>query len=258
VEDPTRVLRAIRFEQRFGFKIGKLTLALIKNAVKINCFKELSGRRLFLELKLILREPDPIKAIERMDELDLLQFVFPEVQLTKGVKGLLEEIRKVIVWYNLLYLEEFFEPWKVYWHGLTSSLDKKTLSALADKMGMVGLENRKMISQMISSNDLLDILYKFDGDNYHLYTLLHPYDTETLLYLMAKTGNEKTRRLISSYFTSLKGTEIQLRGKDLLKMGFSPGPFFKEIFDRLLEARLNDLVKTKEDEVRFVEEAFEH
>jgi len=41
-------------------------------------------------------------------------------------------------------------------------------------------------------------------------------------------------------------------------MGFSPGPFFKEIFDRLLEARLNDLVKTKEDEVRFVEEAFEH
>lgn len=131
VEDPTRVLRAIRFEQRFGFKIGKLTLALIKNAVKINCFKELSGRRLFLELKLILREPDPIKAIERMDELDLLQFVFPEVQLTKGVKDLLEEVRKVIVWYNLLYLEESFEPWKVYWHGLTSPLDNKTLSALA-------------------------------------------------------------------------------------------------------------------------------
>ncbi len=258
VEDPTRVLRAIRFEQRFGFKIGKLTLALIKNAVKINCFKELSGRRLFLELKLILREPDPIKAIERMDELDLLKFVFPEVQLTKGVKGLLEEIRKVIVWYNLLYLEESFEPWKVYWHGLTSPLDKTTLSAMAVKMGMVGLENRKMISQMISSNDLLDILYKFDGDNYHLYTLLHPYDKEKLLYLMAKAGSEKVRRLISSYFTNLKGTEIQLRGKDLLKMGFSPGPFFKEIFDRLLEARLNDLVKTKEDEVRFVEEAFEH
>ncbi len=258
VEDPTRVLRAIRFEQRFGFKIGKLTLALIKNAVKINCFKELSGRRLFLELKLILREPDPIKAIERMDELDLLQFVFPEVQLTKSVKGLLEEMRKVIVWYNLLYLEEPFEPWKVYWQGLTSSLDKKALSSMADRMGMGQMENRKIISQMISSNDLLGILYRFDGDNYHLYTSLHPYDTEILLYLMAKTGSEKVRRLISSYFTNLKGTEIQLRGKDLLKMGFSSGPFFKEIFDRLLEARLNDLVKTKEDEVKFVKETFEH
>ncbi len=66
------------------------------------------------------------------------------------------------------------------------------------------------------------------------------------------------RRLISSYFTNLKGTGIQLKGKDLLKMGFSPGPFFKEIFDRLLEAQLNDLVKTKEDEITFVEETFEH
>jgi tRNA nucleotidyltransferase (CCA-adding enzyme) len=75
---------------------------------------------------------------------------------------------------------------------------------------------------------------------------------------MAKAGSEKVRRLISSYFTNLKGTEIQLRGKDLLKMGFSPGPFFKEIFDRLLEARLNDLVKTKADEIRFIEETFEH
>ena len=258
VEDPTRVLRAIRFEQRFGFKIGKLTLALIKNAVKINCFKELSGRRLFLELKLILKEPDPIKAIERMNELDLLPFVFPEVQLTRGVKDLLEEVKKVIVWYNLLYLEEPFEPWKVYWHGLTSPFDKKTLNALADRMGMIGLENRKIISQRIAANDMLDILFKFDDDNYQLYTLLHPYDTETLLYLMAKTGSEKIRRLISTYFTNLKGTEIQLKGKDLLKMGFSPGPFFKEIFDRLLEARLNDLVKTKEDEIKFVEKAFGH
>jgi len=61
VEDPTRVLRAIRFEQRFEFKIGKLTLALMKNAVAINCFKDLSGRRLFLELKLLLSEQDPFK-----------------------------------------------------------------------------------------------------------------------------------------------------------------------------------------------------
>jgi hypothetical protein len=41
-------------------------------------------------------------------------------------------------------------------------------------------------------------------------------------------------------------------------MGFSPGPIFKEIFDRLLEARLNDVIKTKADEIKFVEEKFGH
>ena len=257
VEDPTRVLRAIRFENRFGFKIGKLTNALIKNAVKINCFKDISGRRLFLELKLILKEQDPIKTIERMNEFDLLQFVSPEIRQTRDMTFLLEEIKKVIAWYNLLYIEEPFEPWKVYWHGLTSSVDNKALETLAQKMGIVDMDSFRMVSQRQSINVLLDSLYKFDGDNYHLYTLLITYDTETMLYLMAKTGNEKIKRLISNYFTKLKGTKVQLSGEDLLKIGFKPGPIYKEIFTRLLEARLNNHIKTREDEVRFVEHTFQ-
>ncbi|MBW1705142.1 MAG: CBS domain-containing protein [Deltaproteobacteria bacterium] len=256
VEDPTRVFRAVRFEQRFGFKIGKLTLALIKNAVKINCFKDITGRRLFLELKLILKEQDPVKAIERMNELDLLQFISPQIKLTSGLQALLEEIRSVITWYDLLYLEEPLEPWKVYWHGLTSSLDTNSSRSLAERVGMVDLNSRNLLSQRKNSKGLLDALYKFDGDNYQLYTSLVSYDTETLLYLMAKANNEKIKRLISNYFTRLKGTKIQLTGKDLISMGIKPGPIFKKIFDRLLEARLDNLIKTKEDEVKFVEKNF--
>lgn len=254
VEDPTRVLRAIRFEQRFGFKIGKLTLALIKNAVKINCFKDLSGHRFFLELRFILEEQDPIKAIERMNEFDLLQFISPEIRMTKGLRMLLEEIRSVIAWYNLLYLEEPFEPWKTYWYGLTSPLDTKDLRALAERMGIMRQKDEKMLSQMEDGQKLLDSLHRFDGGNYRLYTLLFPYDTETLLYLMARTNSEKIRRLISNYFTRLKGTKIQLKGKDLVSMGFQSGPVFKEILDSLLEAHLDNLIKTREDELRFVKE----
>ena len=254
VEDPTRVLRAIRFEQRFGFKIGKLTLALVKNAVKTNCFKDVSGRRLFLELKLILKEQDPVKAIERMNEFDMLQLISPKIRLSEGLRSLLEEIRKVLAWYNLLYLEEPLKPWKVYWHGLCTPLDAKALRALAQRMGILDMKDGRFISQRQDEEKLMDSLYKFSGDNYRLYTLLLPYGTETLLYLMAKTGNENIRRLISNYFTRLKGIKTQLRGKDLVRMGLEPGPVFKKIFDSLMEARLNNLIKTREDEVRFVQE----
>jgi tRNA nucleotidyltransferase (CCA-adding enzyme) len=257
VEDPTRILRAIRFEQRFGFKIGKLTLALIKNAVKINALKDYASRRLFLELRLILNEQDPVRAIKRMNEFDLLQFISLEIQFNKSLELLLEEIKKVIAWYNLLYLEEPFEPWKVYWHGLNSSLGTKSLHTMAENIGMVDLDSRRLISQRATVNTTLDNLCKFSGNNYQLYTLLSPYDTESLLYLMAKANTERTKRLISSYFTRLKGTKIQLKGKDLSIMGFQPGPIFREIFDRLLEARLNNLIKTKEDEVRFVQDTFQ-
>jgi tRNA nucleotidyltransferase (CCA-adding enzyme) len=74
---------------------------------------------------------------------------------------------------------------------------------------------------------------------------------------MAQAANKRIKRLISNYFIKLKGTKIQLRGRDLVSMGFKPGPIFREIFEHLLEARLNNLVKTKEDELKFVRDKFE-
>ncbi|MFC1535313.1 CBS domain-containing protein [Thermodesulfobacteriota bacterium] len=258
VEDPTRVFRAIRFEQRFGFKIGKLTLSLMKNAVDINCFKELSGRRLFMELRLLLMENRPVQGIERMHEFDLLQFFALEIKYSAGLGNILEDIRAVISWFNLLYLEETYETWKVFWYGLTSSLDAKALRRLAKRMQMNDLESRDMIVQRLDVNKVLDKLYGLTGDNhYRVYTLLSQYDTEILLFMMAKVNNEKIKRLISNYFTKLKGAKVKLKGRDLKKMGFKPGPLYKEILSNLLEARLHGRVNTKEEEIMLVKEKFE-
>jgi tRNA nucleotidyltransferase (CCA-adding enzyme) len=258
VEDPTRMLRAIRFEQRFDFKIAKLTLALIKNSAKIDFFKEPANRRFLAELRLILKEKDPVKAIKRMNEFNLLQFISPELKFDPAIEHLFEEIKKVLSWYNLLYLEGPFEPWKVYWHGLTSQLSIVSLKELAERTGMVDIESRRMLAQRQETGLVLDQLYSFSGDNYQLYTMLSPYDTETLLFLMASSNSEKTRKMISGFFTKLKGTKIQLRGRDLLEMGFTEGPIYRDIFNLLMEARLNNLIKSKEDELRFVEEHFQH
>jgi tRNA nucleotidyltransferase (CCA-adding enzyme) len=257
VEDPTRVLRAIRFEQRFHFKIGKLTLALMKNAVSINSFKDLSGKRLFLELKLLLMEEEPLQAIERMNEFQLLQVVSPKIKYTKTLRSLLKGIKGVITWFDLLYLEETHEPWKIYWYGLTSSLDTKALHELADRMQMVDQDGRHMISQRDQIGGVLEKLFRFKRDNnYEIYTLLSHYDTEVLLCMMAKASNERIKRMISNYFTRLRGTKIFLKGKDLRGLGFKPGPLYKEIFDSLLKAKLNNLISSKADEVGFVRETF--
>jgi tRNA nucleotidyltransferase (CCA-adding enzyme) len=257
VEDPTRVFRAIRFELRFGFKIGKLTLSLMKNAVDINCFKDLSGRRLLIELKLLLMENHPIQAIERMNEFNLLQFLSPEIKFNDELKKILENIESVISWFKLLYLEEPYRPWKVYWHGLTSQLDGEVLSELAKRLMMNDLESQKMIAQRLDVTDILDKLFRIKkDDNYGIYTLLSRYDTETLLFLMAKANNEKIKKLISNYFTKLKGTAIKVKGSDLMQMGLQPGPLYREIFSDLLRARLDEAVITKEDEIEYIKKHF--
>ena len=81
VEDPTRVFRAIRFEQRFDFKIGRLTSGLVENAVRMDFFKQLSGKRVFTELCLILKEDNPTPAMIRMHEYDLLKVIDPSHEI---------------------------------------------------------------------------------------------------------------------------------------------------------------------------------
>ena len=257
VEDPTRVLRAIRFEQRYGFRIGRLTLSLIKNAVDINCFKDLSGRRLFMELKLLLLENDPVKAIERMHQLDLIRFISPDINYSNKLLKIMENISDVVSWFSLLFLDETCETWKIFWFGLTSDLNADQYGSVSSRLMMNDLDCQRMSEQRKDVWSLLDSLFRMEtDDNYSIYTLLSQYDTEFLLFIMAKANNEKIKKIISNYFTRLKGVSISLRGRDLKNMGYEPGPLYKEIFDSLLEARLKNMVNSKKEEMDYVRTRF--
>jgi len=255
VEDPSRILRAIRFEQRFEFKIGKLTLSLIKNALRINCFELINGKRLFHELKLILMEEEPLSCIERMNELKVLTALSPLFKWTREHRRVFEEIKKTVAWYNLLFLEEKIETWKIYWYGLTYHLGISELKELHNRFEMSENKYEKMLSQREELDELIKALIQRPS-NYQVYKLLSKYETETLLYVMAKVRSEELKKSISNYFTKLKHVKPQIRGKDLLRMGFKPGPIFGKILEAVHEAKLNGIVKSKEDEIEFVKERF--
>ena len=74
--------------------------------------------------------------------------------------------------------------------------------------------------------------------------------------MMAKANNEKIKKIISNYFTKLKNVRLKLKGKDIKAMGIAPGPIYKEIFSDLLEARLNNRINTREDEIHLVKENY--
>ena len=103
VEDPTRVFRAIRFEHRFGFQIGKHTLSLIKNAIKMDFLSRLKGKRIWTELSLIMLEEAPEKIVKRLQELDLLKFISPDLTFDKEKEKLFTQMHAVLQWYELLY-----------------------------------------------------------------------------------------------------------------------------------------------------------
>jgi tRNA nucleotidyltransferase (CCA-adding enzyme) len=70
--------------------------------------------------------------------------------------------------------------------------------------------------------------------------------------MMAKSRQEVTRRAISLYFTHLKHLKPDLKGRDLVALGYPPGPLIREMLGLLLDARLNEEVKSRSEERRFI------
>lgn len=252
VEDPTRIFRAIRFEQRFGLQIGKHTQNLIKNVLSMGFLERLSGSRLFSELVLILGEENPLPILERMGEFDLLKFIHSHLHYNAQAKALLSRVYEVISWFDLLFLEGSYVKWMVYLFGLADQVQPKGLEEMAQRLSLAPRYSKKLIEGRREGFDALQKVRRKHMRPKEIYNLFKPLPIEALLYLMAKTGEKRVKKAISLFFTKLKDTKVSLRGKDLQGLGIEPGPLYRTIIDSLLLARLEGTVKTKEDEIRYV------
>jgi tRNA nucleotidyltransferase (CCA-adding enzyme) len=255
VEDPTRVFRAIRFEQRFGFTVGKLTTGLIENAVKMDFFKRLSGKRVFTELRLILEEENPTPAMVRLHEFNLLKVVHSSIVLNKEMIQSFNTVRKVLAWYDLLFLEESYMRWTVYFLALIRHMEQTTTEEICRRFELAPRLRRLFTSERLEAERCLTSLERSKKlKNSQLYNKLVGFRIELILYMMAVTRKETVKRAISKHITTLRYIRISLRGKDIKNMGLAPGPIYREVLHSVLEAKLDGKLKTKTDEVRFVKQ----
>jgi len=114
-----------------------------------------------------------------------------------------------------------------------------------------------MVQGKEAADRALANLFRLGGPNRsQIYHLLSPLETEYLLYILAKSRQEASRRFISLFFTHLKKLQPELRGRDLVALGYHPGPLIREMLERLLEARLNEVVKSRKEEREFIRRSF--
>lgn len=253
VEDPTRVFRAIRFAIRFGFRLGRDTEALIQGAVKMNLFHRLSGHRLLEELKLLLSERDPQSAVKRLADFELLRFIHPKLAWSSRLENLLSAVEQAVDWYRLLYLDRKMEVWLVYMMALIETLPERAVSEVLKRFPFSESEAAAIKTTRAGSHAILRRLAKRPPPKpADTYRLLSGLSDETLLGLMAKSKGEAVKRQISAFLTSYQHVKPALTGADLKALGLKPGPGFKRILDRLLDARLNGEVKTEAEERAFV------
>ncbi|MGD9286562.1 MAG: CBS domain-containing protein [Desulfobacterales bacterium] len=252
VEDPTRVFRAIRFEQRFDFTIGKLTAGLISNAVTMDFFRGLSGKRVFTELRLIMEEKNPVDAIIRLNDFNLLKVIHPSIALDKNFISLLNSVNEVLSWHDLLFLDDPYEKWIVFFLVLINRCDLKRSEEICRRFELAPEFVKIFCIKRFKANKCSIWLERNPRlSNSILYRKLIAFKTELVLYMMATTRQKTVKKAISHFFTDLRRTDIALKGRDLKKMQLKPGPIYRQVMAAVLDAKLDRKLKTKDDEINF-------
>jgi tRNA nucleotidyltransferase (CCA-adding enzyme) len=250
VEDPTRVFRAIRFEQRFEFTIGKLTAGLITNAVNMNFFGGVSGKRVFTELRLILEEDNPVATIIRLNDFGLLKMVHASINLDKFFIGLLTSVKEVLTWHDLLFLDEPYKQWVVYFLALIYRCDAERSEEICRRFELAPDYRKIFCVERFAADICIFWLEKhLPVADSELYRRLSGFRIELILYMMAAARQQKVKKAISHFFTDLRRVNISLKGRDLKKMKLKPGPIYRQILQGVLDAKLDGKLKTKKDEI---------
>jgi len=258
VEDPTRIFRAIRFEQRLDFRITKHTEKLLKNAVQMKLFDRFFPPRFFNELRQILSEDNPIPALKRMAEYDLFQFLWPDLKpnlkIDRRFSHVLTQANRAVSWFKLLYLDESFEQWMVYLLGIMSRSGIRELVNFCKRFELPEKIEKKLVRQKSEADRIaLDMLHRPYMKPSEIYWLLRDLDTEGLLYLMAIARKKQIQKAISQYVTRLDSEQPLLRGSDLQMLGYKPGPSFRTMLNHVIEAQLNGEIRTMDEAVQFVQ-----
>ena len=259
VEDPTRILRAIRFETRFQFRLGAQTERLIKNALQLQMLERISPSRLFNELNHIFEEKDAAACLERMNEFTILKIIHPLLELSPTKTGLLHETQSVLSWYSRLYAGKEPQRWVLFLYDLTRTGKYPVVSEVLDRLGLTERMKREFLrlrEGVRQAQIKLPRWKKEDGSMSGLYALLSRMPVEGVLLLMALYHDDEITKNLSYYLTRLHHEKADISGDDLKSIGVPPGPLYTAILEQVLAAKLDGKATSREEQLRFAESVF--
>lgn len=218
IDDPTRIIRGLKFAVRFGFKPDEHTKKLQDNYLShINydmCYKRVKK--------------------ELIETFNLNSQTAFEMFINQGIYKLVTEKEVKLPDINIEDLIKKYPVkniWLVY-AGILRDLSRIELTRQEKKIldDFSALENSRM------------------NNDFEIYKAFENCETETILLYAILKDATKARR----YLDDLRKIKIQITGEDLLKLGIKPSPEYKKLFDAVLCAKLQNPNMTKDDEINLL------
>ena len=270
-DDPTRLLRAVRYEQRLAFQLEEATAAQVQTAVAQAATDTVSGDRLRHELARILEEERPGDILRRASDLGILTAIHPALggaeylsrwsALVAGVgerqaEGNVEnatgigpetELEREPLPIELLPIEPL--TWLA---ALAYPRSAGDVEGLIRRLNMP----RPWAQVVRDTIKLRDLETEIAFDKPAPSRLCHILDgmaPEATSVVAGLTELPTVSRSLRRYWVEYRQITPALRGRDLLAMGVSAGPAVGNLLAELRTARLDGMATTEAEERRWVQ-----
>jgi tRNA nucleotidyltransferase (CCA-adding enzyme) len=263
VEDPSRILRGVRLEQRLNLSFEDNTLRLLHGAIQGGLLGKLSSPRVRVEMEIDAKERQPQKIFERMQTLGILEALFPGLHFGPSAVKKMKYLQKIAYWALKSGKKSFSKPfpffkgmeWLTYIAAVCSESSANVRVAVMDRLNFTPKE-REIFTACLSSLVPIEQFFasKKNLKNSEVYLFLKNYFPVVLLYGMAGVKRRQTRRWISLHLFSLAPMKGELKGDDLLKLGYSTGAWLGEMLEGIRLERMDGKIKTRDDEVLYLQE----
>lgn len=231
-DDPTRAFRAVRYANRLGFQIEKRTAAWIREAAREGSFHHVSGDRLRRELRLLFSEEGHPAMLARMGRLCLSRVLHRRLSCGKAAQG---RVRRAEV-----FARHLAAGWLSALLAWAADLDAGEAGELAARLSLVGEAGRVLRVWP----DTLDHLRGISRAERSKDPLPREISVEERAAAAAVLPPADRRRLLAREETPVA---LQIRGRDLVAAGVSPGPEIGRALARTLSARREGRISEEEE-----------
>lgn len=240
VDDPTRILRALRYEYRLGFQIESNTLEYMKRDA--HYLGEVSGSRIFGELSKILVSDGRSETLRVAEERGILTAIHPSLRISARNLQVMATAENSSEDQNILFYVALISA------SLVDSEAEGVIGRLTPPSEWISV-----LRAGPQLRPLVSVLERPDLRPSEIAGLLKPFPLPTLLVQLALSPPTLQRERLETYIGTLQFISPECTGNDLIAAGVPQGPLIGQVLEELLNARIDQIVHSKQEELDFVQ-----
>ena len=245
IDDPTRIFRAIRYENRYGFRMDEHTVRLARGCIEMGLVGDLSSARLRDELVALLEEGDVDHSILRLAELGADKAIHPHLAADQEAVTLLARLRALAKQYEIEV-----PAWRLGLIALARRLPPDEVYGWLQRLKVRRRDAEQIAAAVTVGPRIVERLRDRDVEPAEIVALADRYAPDAPLFALALADLDP----LHAYFRGLRDVRLEVTGSDLAELGLGESPRVGEILAELRRRKLNGELDGRESELEAARE----